>query len=219
MDNIYVDDLFARDFDEILSTATNTWLENRKNSAEVNGESRAYGELAFREKLISVKSEKVGKSEKFLWITVNPIKGTSLPNIIRAVRKMYQKAWIQKYAYVYETTSNNHMHSHGLIKCKYEYKRAVKELGNTVKDICDINNTHCFKVIVVTEDVAMQKMLYLLGKKKLEKMPDVELTRAWRKEEKLCEIYQSKEAPILLASSETASNENMDNDILTEPPL
>lgn len=219
MDNVWTwdDPLFSQNIDEIITNAANRWEENHKNQNQINGENRAESELAFRDKIVSVKSEKIGKSEKYLWITVNPIKGTELQRIIRCIQKMYQKKWIDKFAYVYETTEQNHMHSHGLIKATYEYKRAYKELSNSVKDICNVSNTHCFKCIAVPEDVAMQKMEYMLGKKKLTKLKGVDITTEWRTKEMLKPIYNSKEPLTLLGSSETENLPTHEN--YEEPDL
>lgn len=194
--------LFDTTFEKILTDSANRWAENGKNTAECNGENRAYGELAFRSKLISERSEIAGKSGKFLWITVNPAKGTLLPDLLACVHRMYSKKWIQYSVHVYENTVNNHQHSHGLLYCEYELKRAIKELKNSVSKICAVDNPHCFKCVMVPEDIAKEKMLYMLGKKKTKKLGDVDLTREWRTAEKLKEIYVKGEAQFLLASSE-----------------
>lgn len=187
-----IDHLDNMTFDQVLSQAAKTWAENRKNQNHLIGEDRAQQELAFRDAIISEKSEKIGKSEKYLWITVNPRNTTTLLELIKCQQKMVGKKWIQSYAYVYETTENNHIHTHTLIKAKYEASRARKELGNSVKDICDISNVHCFKFVILDEDKAKEKLQYMLGKKKQKKLTGVEITRQWRNQEKLKEIYHSE---------------------------
>lgn len=192
-------------FGDYLSEVANRWAENRNFELESIGEDRSVTELAFRAALTSEKSERLGKSEKYLWVTVNPVKGTSLPNIIRAITKMYSKKWIESHAYVYENTVDNHIHSHGLIKATCEPARARKELANSVKDICDVTNHHCFKFVILDADKAKQKMLYILGQKTSKKLPNVELTVKWRKEEMLKEIYENEERPILLVPRENSA--------------
>lgn len=143
------------------------------------------------------KSEKIGKSEKFFWITVNPRLEVDLPTLVKTVQKAYKKKWAQNYAYVFETTRNNHIHSHGLVKANYEAARARKEFVNSFKDICDITNVHCFKFVILDEAKAKQKLEYMFGNKKDSKKEDVELTIAWRKENHLEDIYLG-EGPLIL---------------------
>lgn len=188
--------------DEVISLRAKEWAESRKIKNETIGEDRAQQELAFRDYLVSEKSEKKGKSEKFFWVTINPKPGVELPTIIRSVSKMYKKKWIDCYAYVYENTEKGHIHSHGLIKCKYESARARKELCNSVKDICDVHNVHCFKFVILDKEKAYQKMVYMCGQKKSEKMANVKLTEEWREKEMIKPIYTSDELPILLVRPE-----------------
>lgn len=192
---------------QVISESAKKWAENRKSQNQTIGEDRAEQEVAFRDAIISQKSEKIGKSEKFFWVTVNPRKDVELPKLITTVSKMYKKKWIQNYFYVYETTKNNHNHSHGLIKAKYESARARKELGNSVKDICDISNVHCFKFVELTEEKAKQKLLYMLGQKKTQKLDDVQLTQEWREKEHLKPYYSSEVPPILLEPREKETSQ------------
>lgn len=189
-------------FQEIAMKAAEAWSENRKSELETIGEDRAVTELAFRDAIVSEKSEKIGKSEKYFWVTVNPKNGTKLTDIIRATQKMYSKKWIEQYAYVYENTPQGHIHTHGLIKASYEASRARKELGNTVKSFCNIANTHCFKFVVLDAEKATQKMSYILGQKQSKKLDNVNFTIEWRKEEMLKEVYENEERPILLVPRE-----------------
>ena len=70
-------------FGKFLSEIVDRWAENHKSELQSIGEDRAVMELAFRDAIVTEKSEKIGKSEKWLWVTVNPVKGTSLPSIDR----------------------------------------------------------------------------------------------------------------------------------------
>lgn len=202
-------------FGEYLSEVVSRWAESRKNELQSIGEDRAVTELAFRDAIVSEKSEKIGKSEKWFWVTVNPIKGTKLSDIVRCVSKMYQKKWIEQYAYVYENTVDGHIHSHGLIKATYEAARARKELANSVSKICNVSNTHCFKFVILDQEKAKQKMSYILGYKQSKKLPNVELTKLWREQEMLKEIYENEERPILLVPRERETS--LDN--VAEIPL
>lgn len=192
---------------EYISECAQAWAETEKAKNQTIGESRCEQELAFRAAMDSEKSEKIGKSEKWIWLTINPKPEITLPKFITTIQKLYQKRWIDQYAYVYETTENNHFHSHGLIKCFYEPARARKELANTVKDITTITNHHCFKFVILDSDKAAQKMNYMLGFKKPSKMSGVEITKKWREEEMLKSIYENEERPILLVPREQLSEE------------
>lgn len=198
-------DLFDQTIDEVISTSAARWAENRNSLNQLRGEDRAESELAFREAIVSGKSENVGKSGKYFWITVNPKTGTDLPTIIKLNELMHRKKWIQKYAYVYETTENNHIHVHSLISAEYEPKRAWKELSNSVKSICMISNPHCFVFRVLTEQEAKEKMRYMMGMKQDKKLDGVELTKTWRTQHDLKEVYFSEDPLTLLDPQESAS--------------
>lgn len=195
--------------------AARAWSENENFKNQSIGEARAIQELAFRDAVVSEKSKKIGKSEKYFWITVNPAKGTELPHFEKLIKKMYSKKWISSYAYVFENTSNDHMHSHGLIKATYEAARARKELSNSVSSVCMINNTSCFKFVQVTEEVAKEKLSYMLGQKKPKKLNDVEFTKQWRLDKNLQPIYHSPSPLILLDSvQDNVASVDIDGELL-----
>jgi len=193
-------------FDMYLTECANRWAEERKFQLETIGQDHAVTELAFRDAVVSQKSERLGKSEKFFWITVNPAKGTSLPDIIRSVTKMYRKKWVTSYTYVYENTADNHIHSHGLIKATYEASRARRECASSVKNICLTSSTNCFKFVELDEEKAKQKMNYMLGKKQSKKMDNVLLTEKWRLDEMLAPFYSSEDLTILLDPREQSED-------------
>lgn len=172
--------------------AAQDWAEKEKIKNRAIGEARAIQELAFRDAIISQKEEKVGKKEKFFWITVNPSKDVDLPLLRSTVEKIYSKKWIKSFAYVFENTSNNHIHSHGLIRADYQAARARVEIGNTIKHICLISNPHCFKFVILTEEQAKEKLAYMMGQKKSEKLADVELTKKWREDNNILPIYTNE---------------------------
>lgn len=194
-------ELFDTPLETIISRAVKRYTETEKSRNQSIGEARAVQELAFRDAIVSEKSERFGKKEKYFWITINPRKDVSLPDLMQTVQKMYSKKWIDKYAYIFENTATGHMHSHGLIKASYEPTRARKELANSVKNICLVTNVHCFKFVLIDEKTAREKMDYMLGKKKASKMDDVKLTVDWRSKHNIKQIYISEGSPILLEPS------------------
>lgn len=175
-----------------FQTSAAEWWEREKFLLQSEGEARAIRELAFRDAIISEKSEKMENSEKFFWITINPRPGVSLPELMKVQEKMISKKWIQSYAYVYENTDKGHIHTHTLIKAEYEPSRARKEIASTAKSICDVSNVHIFKFVVLDAEKAKQKLSYMLGNKKPNKMQGVDLTTKWRVENHLKKIYSSK---------------------------
>lgn len=204
--------------DGLISRLAQEASESETFRNEMIGKARAQQELAFRDAIVSEKAEKIGKSERFFWITVNPRSEITLPELVKSVTKMYGKKWIEAYAYVYETTSNDHIHSHGLIKATYEPARARKELASSVSKICLTSNPHCFKFVILDEEKANQKLNYMLGKKQSKKAHDVEKTKKWREENDLRDIYTSEGPHTLLdprdVPSVAATSEYTDETIL-----
>lgn len=198
-------DFFGFD-EESYNNFISTYWESEKTKNQTRGRALAEIELSRREFLDSGKSENSGKSEKFLWVTVNPKPETNLDVFVKTIHKMYSKKWISNSAYIFETTENGHFHSHGIIKCNYEFARAKKELANTVSNMCMVSNTHCLKIVLITEDVAIQKFNYMNGKKTQKKIKHVEISKTWRSTNKLQEIYFSNAPLTLLGAEESCSS-------------
>jgi hypothetical protein len=187
--------------------AMDQWSENRKIRNDTMGEDRAQQELAFRDYIVSEKSEKIGNSEKFFWITVNPRTGgddaVPLDEFVKTIHKMYKKKWILSYMYVFENTDKGHFHSHGLIRAKYEAKRAFNECSNTVKHVCNTAHNSCFHFVELKDEAAVrQKFDYMMGFKQDRKKPNVQLTIDWRAAESLLDYYSSEVPLILLGPRE-----------------
>lgn len=165
------------------------WAETEKIKNEAIGRAQAQSELSRRAYLDSVKTEKTGKNgKKYLWVTVNPKQDVKLADFVKVIHKMYSKKWASKCAYIFEISDK--FHSHGLIACEYEYARAKRELGNTVSGVCDINNSHIFKVVcIVDETIAMEKFRYMCGLKQKKKACHVKKSEVWRKENNLQSMY------------------------------
>lgn len=178
----------------------NDYFDRKKIENQTIGRSRAYQELAFRDFIASENRKNAENSgNKLFWITINPKPGISLETLKKNTLKMYSKKWIKGYMYVYETTSNGHNHTHGLIVADYEISRARKELASTASSICDISNVHCFKFVVLDDpNVAQQKMNYMMGLKQSKKEENVSITKQWRKQNNLAELYESATSPLIL---------------------
>jgi len=149
------------------------------------------------------KTEEDKKGQKqnlsnYAWITVNPKKDVSLEQLLKAVKKMYSHKWISRYMYIFEIGDNGHNHSHGLIKFdEFPRHKVVTQTKNSVKQICDINNSHCFCIRFVTEDVAYDKVQYMLGLKASNKMDAVQATEKWRADNNIEKYYISGDLSLL----------------------
>lgn len=137
------------------------------------------------------KNGQIQNLSNYVWVTVNPKKDVSLPDLLKTVHKMYNKVWVEQCMYVFEIGDNRHNHSHGLIKYSVNFRKdKVKpQLANTVKNICDIKNDHCFCVRFIDEDAAEQKIHYMLGTKQDIKQDAVEATTKWREENNIEKYY------------------------------
>lgn len=195
------------DFKSQWMESVNDWWEKENSSATQRGELRAVSETAFRESMDSGKEEKLGKKgkTKYYWVTVNPDpQKFTLDGFKECIERMYSKKWIEAYAYVFETTEDNHVHSHGLIKATYGMAHARKECANTVKHICNVTNTNIFKFVLLDETAAKQKLSYMLGKKSAKKQKHVALSIEWRRTVNLLPIYYSEGPSILLDPRDVA---------------
>lgn len=132
----------------------------------------------------------------FMFITINPTKDISLQMLKKKVEKFTARRIIQKYSYVYEVRSDDEkepgLHTHMVIRYQnirpYDFKVAAK---NTFKDICDTNNPHCLNFKQITDEMVEDKISYMLGSKKDEKLAGVLLSVNYRKENNLDDIYES----------------------------
>lgn len=127
----------------------------------------------------------------YVWVTVNPRDGVTVDELMKKVHKMYKKVWIQKCAYVFEIGKNGRHHSHGLIKVREGFRndKTKSLLANSVKDITDIKNDHCFCVRFIDEEAAKEKLRYMMGEKADEKQDAVIETQIWRSEFDIQNMY------------------------------
>lgn len=179
------------EMDKFIFELVEAHAETEKLANRSRGWNAGESELSRRNFLDSQKEEKMGKGEKYFWITVNCKPDVDLSVFVETIHKMYSKKWIENFFYVFEIGGENqNKHCHGLIKATYQLSRAKKELGNSVKDLCNINISSCFYFACVkTEDVALEKISYMLGQKCQDKVPHFEESKIWRAENNLNEFY------------------------------
>jgi len=193
-------------FQKFLMDEIHDYWETEDLKAWIEGRAQGQRELARREHLTNEKSEKLGKTAKIYWITVNPKHDITTEEMTKSIHKMYSKKWVKNSYYIFEVSEKKHQHSHGIIVSDYEYKRAIKELASSVKGICDTDNGRCFQVRVIDSSNAQQKMDYMVGKKATNKLEGVRLSKLWREENLIADYYGNPH--ILLDSLEFPIKKN-----------
>lgn len=144
-----------------------------------------------------VETENPGKNgEKtnlanYAWITVNPKPDVNLEDFTKIIHKMYSKKWITGSLYIFEIGGKNqHQHSHGVIKFNYRKDKVLKELKNTVKNICNVDSNNCFCLRFLNDEKhVLQKIEYMQGQKTEDKMDAVDASQQWRSDNELAEYY------------------------------
>lgn len=76
-------------------------------------------------------------------------------------------------------------HAHILVRRNLEYKPSwlKKNIGNTCKNLCNINNPNLLNIQVIGEDFARDKKVYILGQNKNGEGKDLkqQIDIFWRK--------------------------------------
>lgn len=158
------------------------------------------GELPFEIKdkkcaeMMDTQAKVLCQKPPYLWLTINPMPGVGLKELQKVVAKLLSKVSIKSYAYSYEVRNSEnkglHVHLALFYSAKpYDFKRSIRStckgiVGN-VKDPNIIN----FKFV---DDVAiLEKIEYLMGNKKPEKMAGYLASVAFRKANGLPELIES----------------------------
>lgn len=129
----------------------------------------------------------------YWFITINPRPDVMLDEFKKKIEKITKKVTVKEYFYVYEVRKQDHsgLHCHMIVRTTdrpYNFKRGIK---NTVKSICDVENSCILNFKNIVEDVIRDKIDYMLGQKKNSKMAGVLATVAYRKENLLNDYYES----------------------------
>jgi hypothetical protein len=97
----------------------------------------------------------------------------TLDMIKKTIDKLISKKWIENALYVYEQRGTNEeelgkgIHVHILLyKGDKRYSQFHREFSNTLKNICDVSNSHIFNVLPCLERDIPKRMNYILGTKK-----------------------------------------------------
>lgn len=166
--------------------------------------------LALRTKISSLKNDK--PCGKFFWITIRPPHDTEFEQFKKLVLKLSKKAFIKSYMYVYEQTASERnerelghgFHIHLLFEKTEDAEapsKLKKYIRNGFKNIMDVNNEACFKIIIAPEKYLDDKIDYMLDKNldddHKDKEEKQEFDKKWRQKEHLEEYYIEGEDGVL----------------------
>lgn len=153
--------------------------------------------LTVDEKLI-IQKQVLRNSTKppYIFLTVSPRPDITLNVFKNCIEKFIMKKFIKEYAYVYEVRDCQNgiytgLHSHILCRyvCRpYDFLRASK---TAFKNVCNVNHSDILNVKYILEELLPDKISYMLGNKKKSKERGVELSRAYRQENDMPEIFES----------------------------
>lgn len=149
-----------------------------------------------QQQLLLRAADNVSTKPPYMLLTVNVKPGTSLPELTKQIVKFTNRKMIRAYKYVYEVRHEDltGLHCHLLLHytCKpYDFKRSAK---STFKNICDSNNPNCLNFRYLKNEQIPEKIEYLKGHKKTEKMASVGYSQLYRKKHELQEMYESEQS-------------------------
>lgn len=121
----------------------------------------------------------------YMWITVNAKDSVDPEDLLKACRKAFTKSWCKHSIWALEQRAEEPpykgYHVHGVIykgdKPPYDAKRGCK---STLKKVCNVDNGHCLYIRYLELDDAKEKVMYLLGNKRDQKMSKVEADKKMR---------------------------------------
>jgi hypothetical protein len=112
------------------------------------------------------------KATDWTLITINPYLHIKMSELKAVIEKLISKKWITTYTYCYEQRSEDSneykgFHCHLLIHRKDKTQcHLIREIRNTVKNICDTSNTHILNFRnLKTDDDVRKAYNYITGEK------------------------------------------------------
>lgn len=137
-------------------------------------------------------------SSTHIFLTINPKEGVILQDLISKVEKCIKKKWITEFTYSYEqrseeeATAGHGAHCHIVINRGTEPAKAKKELKNTFKDICNVDNPHCLNIQFRKGDGVTKAINYIKGTKAdPAKQQKLKIDAIWRQQFALQPFYAS----------------------------
>lgn len=110
----------------------------------------------------------------YVFITINPRPDVSFLIFRKKIEKLVNRKMFLKYLYVYEqrgtsnTDAGKGFHAHILAQRSLDYKPSwvEKNIKNTCKGLCDVNNNKLLNIQKIGEDFARDKKIYIMGQNK-----------------------------------------------------
>lgn len=182
----------------VTTTYQKYYMQELEDNEDFLSQDPKYDE--FKSILKEMNDKKKSGESTHIFLTVNSRPGTTLQNFMKKIRKCANKKWCTDIAVVIEQRSEDiaHMgegiHAHMLINRGTEAAKARKELKNTFKDICDVENPHCLNIQWRKGNGVEKALNYIKGiKKDEEKGKKMEIDKEWRKLNEIKEIYVTED--------------------------
>jgi len=108
----------------------------------------------------------------YVFITINPKPTAPMGEFIKNVEKSVKKSFIKKSLHVIEQRAEDMenlgkgFHTHILLnKGDYRISHLRREFARTFKNVCDVDNPHCFNVSLCKKQDLAKRQNYMLGSK------------------------------------------------------
>jgi len=108
----------------------------------------------------------------YIFITINPKPTAPMGEFIKNVEKSVKKSFIKKSLHVIEQRGEDMdnlgkgFHTHILLnKGDYRISHLRREFARTFKNVCDVDNPHCFNVSLCKKQDLAKRQNYMLGNK------------------------------------------------------
>jgi len=108
----------------------------------------------------------------YVFITINPKPTAPMGEFIKNVEKSVKKSFIKKSLHVIEQRGEDMenigkgFHTHILLnKGDYRISHLRREFARTFKNVCDVDNPHCFNVSLCKKQDLAKRQNYMLGSK------------------------------------------------------
>lgn len=138
---------------------------------------------------------KFDNGNDYFWITVNPKPSISLDVFTKVISRFITHKWIETYIYVLEVRKEDFsgLHLHLLAKRRNPSSkkwRVKQDLERSFgKVVSSATNNHLINLAQVSEEVAKDKLLYMLGNKSSKKAHSLAHTIAWRRDKTIPSYY------------------------------
>lgn len=172
------------------------YTEELMENEEFLSSDKQYDDL--RQTIKAMTEKKKSGNSTHIFFTVNTRPGTSVQNLLKKIIKCSNKKWVTDIAVVIEQRGEDqvHMgegiHAHIIVNRGTEACKARRELKNTFKDLCDVENPHCLNIQWRKDSGVEKAFNYIKGiKKDKEKTAKMEIDKIWREKNNIKDYYQT----------------------------